>query len=83
MPEEMRVKYLFINLAYSAYIKLCVGILLFILVGSLSSFLAFQNSPSWTLRNCWWMMLIFAAAGLGEMLMAIAKAKKDHARNQT
>jgi hypothetical protein len=77
MYEEMRVKYLFINLRYPAYLKLQIALVAAWLVVSLLCFSFTKNSSMWILKNAWWLCIIVALLEVGESLVAINKAKKD------
>ena len=83
MYEDMRVKYLFINMRYPAYIKLQVILVVSLVIASLLCFLFARDSQIWLLKNAWWLCLIVAVGEIVETFMAIGKAKKKfHASKQ-
>ena len=77
MYEEMRVKYLFINLRYPAYVRLQIVAVAAWIVGALLCFLFAGDSSVWLLRNGWWLCPCGALLEVGESFVAINKAKKD------
>ncbi|MBC8372576.1 MAG: hypothetical protein ISS69_08935 [Phycisphaerae bacterium] len=80
MYEEMRVKYLFINLKYSAYVKL-QGILIAVwTIAALPCFLYLKDSSIWMLKHVWWLCLVVALLEGVEAFLAIGKAKRDFHR---
>jgi hypothetical protein len=79
MYDEMRVKYLFINLKYPAYVKLQAAIVLGWLIVSGLLFVFARDSNFWLLENAWWLCLVIAVGEVIESLVAVAKAKKDYA----
>ncbi len=81
MYEDMRVKYLFINLKYRAYIKLQVALVIGWLIGSVLFYLFARASDIWLLKNAWWLCLVIGGLEVLESLVAISKAKKDYRTN--
>lgn len=82
MPDEMRVKYLFVNLRYSTYVKLEMALVAVLLIAALSCFLFARDSRFLLLRNGWWLCLLGAVLEAGESFLAIRHAKtrsNDHA----
>jgi len=77
MYEEMRLKYLFINLKYSAYIKLQVILVVALIIGALLCLFFARDSQIWLLKNGGWLCPIVALLEVGESFWAINKAKKD------
>lgn len=77
MSDEMRVKYLFINLKYPAYVKLQMVIVAGWFIGALLCFLYAKDSPIWVLKNSWWLCVVIALLEVGESFLAIGKAKRD------
>ena len=80
MYEEMRVKYLFINLRYPVYVKLQGMLIAALVIGALPCFLYLKDSPIWMLKNVWWFLLILAGLEILEAFLAIGKAKRDFHR---
>jgi len=76
MYENMRVKYLFVDLEYPAYIKLQVVLAVAWMIGALLSFLFGRDSQMWLLQNGWWFGPIVAFLEVVEAFMAVNKAKK-------
>jgi uncharacterized membrane protein len=82
MYEEMRVKYLFINLKYPAYVKMQIAITLgWLIVGGLL-FVFARDSRIWLLANGWWLSLVMVLGEVIESYLAVAKAKKDYAASE-
>ncbi len=77
MYENMRVKYLFVDLEYPAYIKLQAVLAFVWMLGALLSFYFGRDSPIWVLQNGWWLGPIVALFEVVEALVAVNKAKKD------
>lgn len=77
MNEEMRVKYLFLNMKYPSYIKLQSIFVIAWLVGAVLSYFLAQDSQVWFLKNGPWLYPIIALLEAGEAYMAIKKAKKE------
>ncbi len=77
MYENMRVKYLFVDLEYPAYIKLQAVLAAAWLIGGLLSFLFGGDSQMWLLQNGWWLGPIVALLEVIEAFVAVNKAKKD------
>lgn len=78
MYEDMRVKYLFINLRYPVYVKLQGMLIVTLIIAALTCFLYLKDSPLWMLKNVWWFLLIMAALEILEALLAIGKAKRAY-----
>jgi len=76
--NNMRVKYMFVDLKYSAYIKLQTALITAFIIGSVLCFLYTQDSPTWYLKNGWWLCLLVAGLEFIESLIAVHKAKKKH-----
>ncbi len=80
MYEGMRVKYLFINLKYPAYVKLQSICVLALLIGAVLCYLFTRDSQFWLLRNGWWIGIVGALAEIVESLVAINAAKYIYRR---
>ena len=78
MYEGMRIRYLFIDLSYSAYRKLQIGLVIGWLIGSGLFYLLANSSDQWILANAWWICLAIGILEAGESVVAIGKAKKNH-----
>lgn len=76
MKNEMRVKYLFINLKYPSYIKLQAILIIALLSGAILTYFFAHDSQFWFLRNGPWFYPIIALLEVGEAYIAIRKAKK-------
>ena len=83
MSDEMRVKYPFMSLKYSTYVKIQATLILSLIVGALLLFLYGRDSSVWLMKNGWWMCAILALLEVVESLVAIGKAKKDFAKRNT
>lgn len=81
MSEELRVKYLFVNLKYSTYVKLCLAIAVVWYSVVAVLFIVGRDSSVWILKNGWWVLLLLSLVGLGEACFAISKAKKESKNN--
>ena len=77
MYEEMRVKYLLINLKYPTYVRLQIVLVAAWIIGALLCFIFGRDSSFWLLKNGWWLCPIVALLEVGESFVAINKAKKD------
>lgn len=78
MYKDMRVKYLFVNLKYPAYVKLQVALVVgWFVAGGVLFFFA-RDSGIWLLANGWWLCPVIAVAEVAESMAAVAKAKKDY-----
>ena len=77
MYEQMRVKYLFLDLEYPAYIKLQAVLAVAWIIGALLSFFFGRDSQMWLLQNGWWFGPIVAFLEVVEAFVAVNKAKKD------
>ncbi|MCP4375911.1 MAG: hypothetical protein GY794_07030 [bacterium] len=80
MYEEMRVKYLGLNLKYSTYLKLQGLLVVLCIIAALPCFLYLKDHSRWILRNAWWCCLVVAFLEVVESVVAITKAKKDFNR---
>ena len=81
MYEDMRVKYLYINRKYPAYLKSQVALVIGWLIGSGLFCLFAGTSDMWLLKNAWWLCLVVGGLEVLETLGAIRKAKKDYRAN--
>ena len=77
MYDEMRVKYLFINLKYPAYVRLQIVLVVALIIGAVLCFLFTRDSSVWALKNGWWLCPVGALFEVGESLFAVKKAKKN------
>jgi len=77
MYEEMRVKYLFINMRYPAYVKLQVVTIIGGIIGALLLFFLARDSQYWVLKNGWWILAVASLLEVGETFLAIKRAKKQ------
>ena len=82
MYEEMRVKYLFVNLKYPSYVRLQVFLVVGWVVAGGLLFLFARDSQAWLLKNGWWLCPLIAVCEVMESLVAVAKAKKDYVAHQ-
>ena len=82
MYEDMRVKYLLINLRYPAYIRMQIATVLACVIGGLLCLLFARDSGVWLLRNGWWLCPVIALLDVGESVLAIRKAKRDFSKKQ-
>jgi len=76
MNEDMRIKYLFVNLKYPAYVKLQIALCAAWLILGCFLFLFARDSSVWVLANSWWLCAVVALGEVVESLVAIAKAKR-------
>jgi len=77
MNEEMRIKYLFVDMKYSLYIQLQGAFVIALLIGAILSFFLAQDSEIWFFKNSFWILPIFALLEMGEAYIAIKKSKKE------
>jgi len=82
MYEDMRVKYLFINLRYPAYVKWQSAIIVGCFVAAGLFFMFARGSGVWILSNAWWLCLIVGGLEILETVLALGKAKKDYMVDQ-
>lgn len=75
--DDMRVKYLFLNLPYPSYLKLQIALFICWIVAGLA-LLAFRGHDHWLLANAWWICLVAAVGEAGEAYFAIKHAKKKY-----
>ena len=75
MSDEMRVKYLFVNLKYSHYIRLQVFCFTSLIVASLVLNILFRDSKCF--RYLWVVALAGAVFEIFETALAIRKAKRE------
>jgi hypothetical protein len=80
--EDMRVKYLCLNMRYAAYIKLEVVLFLAWTIAAALFFFFGRTSQIWIVRNGWWICLCVIVVGTLEAVAAVSKAKKEYRRNQ-
>ena len=78
MYEDIRVKYLFVDLKYAAYIKLQGALVIGFLIASALFYQFARGSESGLWSNGWWLCLVLGALEAVEARMAIGKAKKGH-----
>lgn len=77
----MRVKYLFIDLKYPAYIKLQIFLVVGWLLGAVLCFMFAKESAGWFVKNGWWLCLTIAVLESFESIGAIYKAKENYNAN--
>lgn len=77
MNEEMRIKYLFVDMKYSLYIQFQGAFVIALLIGAILCYFLTQDSDNWFLKNSWWLLSIFALLEVGEAYIAIKKSKKE------
>jgi len=75
MAEELRVKYLFVNLRYRNYVRLQAGIVVTWIVLAVIAYVARSGSPSPLWSNAWLVGVIAAVAEGVESKLAVDKAK--------
>jgi len=80
MYEDMRVKYLFINLRYPVYVKFQGMLIVALVIAALPCFLYLKDNPIWMLKNLWLFCLVLAGLEILEAWLAIGKAKRDFHR---
>lgn len=83
MNEEMRIKYLFVDMKYSLYVKIQGTFVITLLIGAILSFFLAQNSEIWFFKNSFWLLPIFAVLEAGEAYIAIKKSKKEFNAEQS
>jgi len=83
MNEEMRIKYLFVDMKYSSYIKLQGTFIIALLIGAMLSFFLAQDSETWFFKNSFWLLPIVAVLEMGEAYIAIKKSKKEFNAQQS
>ena len=76
MYEDMRVKYLFLNLSYPAYVKLQTVLVAIWVIAAAVLFLLARDSSIWLLENGWWLCLAIGILEALESVVAIGKAKR-------
>ncbi|ODS22913.1 hypothetical protein AB835_11720 [Candidatus Endobugula sertula] len=77
MSEQMRIKFLFIDMPYAAYIKMqSLFVVLFLIAVALLYYYG-SSSDDWLYRNGWWLCLVVAIAEIIETVFSINKAKKE------
>lgn len=81
MYEEMNVKYLIVNLKYSAYIKLQIALIFTCLVGAVLCYQFARGGDTWFFKNSWWLFIVAGILEAVESLIAIKKAKNDYDAN--
>ena len=77
MYEEMRVKYLFVNMKYPLYLKLQGLLIVALVIGAAACYFLIKDSSQWIVKNAWWICLVAAGLEVLEAAAAIGKAKKD------
>lgn len=77
MYNEMKVKYMLLNMKYPSYIKLQAFLVISLLLGAILTFFMAQDSQTWFLKNGPWLYPIIALLEVGEAYIAIRKAKKE------
>lgn len=76
--QDMRVKYLFVDLRYPAYLRLQIGLFIaWIALGI--ALIPFRDSQVWLLANAWWLCPVIAVGEALESVVAITAAKKKYA----
>ena len=83
MNEEMRIKYLFVDMKYSLYIQFQGSFVIALLIGAILCFFLTQDSDNWFLKNGWWLLSVFAVLEAGEAYIAIKKSKKEFNAEQS
>ncbi|MDP7287742.1 MAG: hypothetical protein QGH94_07095 [Phycisphaerae bacterium] len=78
MYEDMRVKYLLVNMKYRRYLKWQVGLIAVLLIAALPFFLYTRDSSNWMLKNAWWLCLVLAVLEVFEGIVAVSRAKKAY-----
>jgi hypothetical protein len=77
MSEELRIKYLFMNMRCSYYIKMQVATFLLCIALALIFYCFFGDSKSTPLRYLWALALLGAVIEAIETKLAIRKAKRS------
>ena len=55
MYDEMRVKYLFVNLKYQSYLRLQVFLVVFLFIAAIICYIYLRDSSDLIYRNAWWL----------------------------
>lgn len=76
--DDMRIKYLFVNLTYPAYVRLQIALVAAWIIGAALLFFFARDSSVWLLKNGWWLCLVIGFAEVGEAVVAIGKAKQAY-----
>lgn len=78
MYEDMRVKYLGINLSYPTYLKMQICLVVLLLIASALCFLFLRDHSFWFWRYLWLIWLVIAPLEILETVLAVGKAKKEY-----
>ena len=77
MYEEMRVKYLFVNMKYPLYLKLQGLLIVSLVIAAAACYFLIKDSSIWVVKDAWLICLVLAAFEVFEAAVAIGKAKKN------
>ena len=77
MYEEMRVKYLFVNMKYPLYLKLQGLLIVSLIIAAAACYFLIGDSSIWVVKDAWLICLILAGLEVFEAAVAIGKAKKN------
>jgi hypothetical protein len=77
MYQEMKVKYLFVELVYPTYVKLQVTLFLVWLTASPICFLFLNDSQLPYAEHYWWACIAIAVLEAAEAYIAIKKSKRN------
>ena len=78
MYEDMRIKYLGVNLKYSSYVTLQTFLIIAWLIASSFCFIYLKSNDIWFFKNAWWFCIIIGFLELVESFIAISKTKRDY-----
>jgi hypothetical protein len=83
MYGDMRVKYLLLDMAYPAYVRMQATIVGGLLLASLVFFFHGRESSLWVVSNGWWLCLVGAVLEVAEAMVAVNSAKEEYRRHRT
>ena len=81
MLDDVRVKYLFVNLTLKNYLRLQAGVLV-VCTGVFLALLLYRDHSNVILANAWWVFLALIVCELIESIFAISRALREHAKKQ-
>jgi hypothetical protein len=78
MSDELKVNLLGLELEYTTYFRLQIGIIVGLIVLSVFFLATARPGHDWWRQNAWWLCLVLLVLEVGESIVAISKAKKKH-----
>ena len=77
MSDEVRVRYLFVNMKLSKYIAISAITVAATTAGAVVTYLTLRNSPLWPLTKIWMVLASAVPCLILEAWIAVRRAKRE------